>query len=95
MDLRCHDEANVIIMPGYCVAGTVGHRLLHGERNIEVNGRRVHIKMRVEYMSFSAHADAKGIMQLIRMTKPKNVMFVHGEAAKVKFCVYSSHREEK
>ena len=82
-------------MPGYCVAGTVGHRLLHGERNIEVNGRRVHIKMRVEYMSFSAHADAKGIMQLIRMTKPKNVMFVHGEAAKVKFCVYLSHREKK
>ena len=80
-------------MPGYCVAGTVGHRLLHGERNIEVNGRRVHIKMRVEYMSFSAHADAKGIMQLIRMTKPKNVMFVHGEAAKVNFGVEFSQRE--
>ena len=75
------------------MAGTVGHRLLHGERNIEVNGRRVHIKMRVEYMSFSAHADAKGIMQLIRMTKPENVMFVHGEAAKVKFCIELS--EEK
>ena len=29
---------------------------------------------------------AKGIMQLIRMTKPKNVMFVHGEAAKVALC---------
>jgi len=70
-------------MPGYCVAGTVGHRLLHGERRMEVNGRLVNIKIKVEYMSFSAHADAKGIMQLIRMTKPKNVMFVHGEAAKV------------
>lgn len=89
----CHDEANCIIMPGYCVAGTVGHRLLHGERRMDVNGRIVTIKMRVEYMSFSAHADAKGIMQLIRMTKPKHVMFVHGEAAKMEFLAKKVHKE--
>jgi len=71
-------------MPGYCVAGTVGHRILHGERRIQMGSRVVDIKMKVEYMSFSAHADAKGIMQLVRMVKPKNLMFVHGEAAKVK-----------
>jgi integrator complex subunit 11 len=34
-------------------------------------------------MSFSAHADAKGIMQLIDHVKPKNVMFVHGENSKM------------
>ena len=80
---RCTDEKNCIIMPGYCVAGTVGHRILHGERRIQMGSRVVDIKMKVEYMSFSAHADAKGIMQLVRMVKPKNLMFVHGEAAKV------------
>lgn len=36
-------------------------------------------------MSFSAHADAKGIMQLIRNVKPGNVMFVHGEDIKMEF----------
>ena len=36
-------------------------------------------------MSFSAHADAKGIMQLIRHCEPKNVMLVHGENAKMDF----------
>lgn len=36
-------------------------------------------------MSFSAHADAKGIMLLIRNVEPKNVMFVHGENAKMEF----------
>ena len=41
--------------------------------------------MAVEYMSFSAHADAKGIMQLIRYCEPRNVMLVHGEAAKMEF----------
>lgn len=36
-------------------------------------------------MSFSAHADAKGIMQLIQNCEPKNVLLVHGEAAKMDF----------
>lgn len=41
--------------------------------------------MQVEYMSFSAHADAKGIMQLIRQAEPRNVLLVHGEAKKMEF----------
>ena len=41
--------------------------------------------MSVQYMSFSAHADAKGIMQLVRMCGPRNVMLVHGEAGKMEF----------
>lgn len=41
--------------------------------------------MAVEYMSFSAHADAKGIMQLIQNCEPRNVLLVHGEAAKMEF----------
>ncbi len=41
--------------------------------------------MSVQYMSFSAHADAKGIMQLVSWCEPKNVMLVHGEAAKMEF----------
>lgn len=36
-------------------------------------------------MSFSAHADAKGIMQLIKDVGPRHVMFVHGEDAKMEF----------
>ena len=39
----------------------------------------------MEYLSFSAHADAKGIMQLIRFIEPKNVMLVHGELKKMEF----------
>lgn len=41
--------------------------------------------MAIEYMSFSAHADAKGIMQLIQNCEPRNVLLVHGEAAKMEF----------
>merc|ERR1711862_481889 len=45
----------------------------------------VEVKMSVQYMSFSAHADAKGIMQLISYCEPRNVMLVHGEAVKMEF----------
>lgn len=41
--------------------------------------------MQVEYMSFSAHADAKGIMQLVGQAEPERVLLVHGEAKKMEF----------
>ena len=80
------NENNMVIMPGYCVQGTVGHKILNGAKKIEFENRQViDVKMAVEYMSFSAHADAKGIMQLIQYCEPRNVMLVHGEAVKMEF----------
>jgi len=35
-------------------------------------------------MSFSAHADSKGIMELLTHLEPKNVFLVHGEKQKMK-----------
>ena len=110
-----------VIMPGYCVQGTVGHKILSGQRKLEMEGRQVvsphlslpalwiplgwvealgtttcadgphtamlqlEVKMQVEYMSFSAHADAKGIMQLVGQAEPENVLLVHGETKKMEF----------
>ncbi|XP_038232292.1 integrator complex subunit 11 isoform X1 [Dermochelys coriacea] len=80
------NEKNMVIMPGYCVQGTVGHKILSGQRKLEMEGRQIlEVKMQVEYMSFSAHADAKGIMQLIRQAEPRSVLLVHGEAKKMEF----------
>ena len=39
----------------------------------------------VRYLSFSAHADAKGIMGLIQQCAPPHVMLVHGEHQKMEF----------
>ena len=39
--------------------------------------------MKILSMSFSAHADCRGILQLIRHLEPKNVIFVHGEKFKM------------
>jgi integrator complex subunit 11 len=79
-------EQNMIIIPGYCVAGTVGHKILNGQRKIELENKQIlDVKLSVEYMSFSAHADSKGIMQLIKNCEPKNVVLVHGENQKMDF----------
>ena len=80
----CHDPRNVVILPGFCVAGTVGAKVLAGEKVIDVDKyNKVNVNMKIENLSFSAHADAKGILQLLRMSNAKNVMLVHGEKQKM------------
>ena len=43
----------------------------------------IDVKLQVKNLSFSAHADARGIKQLIQMCQPKNVVLVHGEKSKM------------
>ena len=55
--------------------------------------RKIDVKLDVKYMSFSAHADARGIASLIRRTEPQCVVFVHGEAAKMELMAERVRRE--
>ncbi|KAJ3200481.1 hypothetical protein HDU83_003133 [Entophlyctis luteolus] len=80
----CSNPKNMIILPGYCVPGTVGAKVLAGEKVIDIDvTTRINVNLQVKNLSFSAHTDAKGILQLIGMCKPRNVMLVHGEAQKM------------
>lgn len=80
------NENNMVILPGFCVHGTVGYKIIQGAKKIEFENRQVvEVKLSVQYMSFSAHADAKGIMQLIQYCEPRAVMLVHGESNKMEF----------
>lgn len=78
---------NMVIIPGYCVKGTVGNKLLTMDpatRTIELDRRTsLRVELQVRYLSFSAHADARGILQLIRQADPQNVCLVHGEKEKM------------
>ncbi|XP_035828983.1 integrator complex subunit 11 [Aplysia californica] len=42
-------EANMVIMPGYCVAGTVGHRILNGARKIELENKQTGIMQLISH----------------------------------------------
>jgi len=79
----CTDEKNLLIIPGYCSPGTMGDILLKGAKNIEIDGKFVQIKCEIVNMSFSAHADAQGLLKLIGQVKPENVVLVHGEKEKM------------
>ncbi|KAI9309595.1 beta-lactamase-like protein [Cunninghamella echinulata] len=80
------DPKNMVILPGYCVAGTVGHKVLSGQKVIDVDKfTKINVNLQVRNLSFSAHADAKGIMQLIRHSEPRNVVLVHGERGQMDY----------
>merc|ERR1719272_1760794 len=73
------DPGNMVLVPGYCVQGTLGAKVQSGAKQIEVEGRSLPVRCKVSQASFSVHADAKGILQLIRTAQPRCVMLVHGE----------------
>ena len=77
------DPKNAIIIPGYCMPGTIGNQVLTGEKLITIDGKRVPVNMQVFNMSFSAHADSKGIIELLTHLEPQNVFLVHGEKHKM------------
>ena len=72
--------------------GTIGHKIQSGEKKINIDGKDIYVKIRVFSMSFSAHADSKGIMDLLQQLEPKNIMLVHGEKEKMK--VLANHIKE-
>lgn len=78
------DKNNCVIIPGYCTAGTVGNKILNGERIVEIDKQNIQVNCEVYYMSFSAHADAKGILSLVKNASPRNLVLVHGDVEVMK-----------
>ena len=78
------EAKNCVIIAGYCSPGTVGNKILNGEKKIEIDGEIIEVKCEVYYMSFSAHADQKGLLQLINNISPKNLMLIHGDVEAMK-----------
>jgi metallo-beta-lactamase family protein len=81
---RLPDPINSVLLVGYQVRGTRGHRLLSGERAVKMLGRYVPVRAQVRNLSaFSVHADASELVDWLRRmpSAPLGVFAVHGEAA--------------
>ncbi|CAM6102771.1 unnamed protein product [Calypogeia fissa] len=78
-------ELNMVVVPGFCVAGTVGNKLISGKTTkLEIDKRSpLDVRCQIHQLSFSAHTDAKGIMDLVKHVNPRNVVLVHGEKPKM------------
>lgn len=76
------DARNLLVMPGYCLPGTVGNLIQSRASQVDVgSGRIVDVRCQVEYMSHSDHTDSRGILELISQAAPGQVVLVHGAAA--------------
>ena len=54
----CSDKKNGCIVAGYCVEGTLAKLILsHPTEITAMNGQKLPLNMKVEYISFSAHTD--------------------------------------
>ena len=74
-------ENGCILLTGYQIEDTPGDKLLKTSY-FESEGERFKVKMEVEKFDFSAHADRKELLNLIRSINPKKIVCVHGEKTK-------------
>ena len=91
--LWASDSRNLVLFTSHCIRGTLGHRLLQGATavNVCVRASDASIKVSnplsvtcaVRQHSFSAHADAKGLLSLMGRSCPQTVVLVHGERRKM------------
>ena len=76
------DARNSVVFVGYQAEGTLGRRLVEGEKNITLFGEAVHVNAEIYNLEgFSGHADQNGLYSWIASftQKPKQVFLVHGE----------------
>ncbi|MBI4896592.1 MAG: MBL fold metallo-hydrolase [Candidatus Aenigmarchaeota archaeon] len=70
---------NKILFTGYLVEETAGKKLMETKK-LEHLEEIMHVHCDVQQFDFSAHADQRGLFDIIRKTKPKQVVCVHGDA---------------
>jgi metallo-beta-lactamase family protein len=74
---------NKLLMVGYQAKGTLGNELQNGAKEVEIDKKKVAIKLKVETFHLSAHADRPQLLNLLTKVKGlKNVFIVHGEKSK-------------
>ncbi len=77
------DRRNKIILVGYQAEGTRGRALLEGAKELELDGRMVEIRLKVDQAPFSGHSDYQELLQFTKSVKGlKTVFVVHGEERK-------------
>lgn len=76
------DPNSTVLFVGYQAPGTLGRRIVDGEKVVRIFGEEIAVNARIEYIEgYSGHADQEWLMNFIYsfITKPKHVFLVHGE----------------
>ncbi len=78
---------STIMFVGYQAIGTLGRRIIEGEKEVRILGQNYPVRARIAKINgFSAHADRDEILQWLTALKkpPKKLFVVHGEAESAK-----------
>jgi len=81
-ELLAPDEKNIIFLPGYQGVGTIGDRLLQGEKEFTINQQLFTVSAKIiQSQAFSAHADENGLVNWLNpsIKTLKDIYLVHGE----------------
>ncbi|MEM2909282.1 MAG: MBL fold metallo-hydrolase [Candidatus Bilamarchaeaceae archaeon] len=84
LEKLAENPSSTIIFVGYQAPGTLGRRITEGERLIKIGGREIELKLRVEQVRISGHADYNELLQFIKGVKDlKRVFLIHGEKPEI------------
>jgi metallo-beta-lactamase family protein len=79
---RIEDRNTHLLVIGFQAPGTLGHRLVHGARQVRIYGRTKRVKAKIERLyGFSAHADRNELTKFftsLRGQPPRHIFAVHG-----------------
>jgi metallo-beta-lactamase family protein len=74
---------STILIAGFCAEGTLGHRLLNGQKNISMGGRDYPVYAKIASTDvFSSHPDQHELMKYLDATineKTEHIFLVHGD----------------
>jgi metallo-beta-lactamase family protein len=85
------DEHSTLLVVGYQAVGTIGRRLIEGQKTIEVTNTKEHIPVRAHIETlygYSAHRDGQGLLEFANKAADqgtKEIFVVHGEPASTMF----------
>ena len=73
---------STILFVGYQAPGTLGRKIVDGEKKVRIFGEEFSVNARIEYIEgYSGHADQEWLLNFVYSfyTKPKHIFLVHGE----------------
>ncbi|KAI3428832.1 hypothetical protein D9Q98_007649 [Chlorella vulgaris] len=80
----CEDPRNCVIIADFAVQGTLARDILGNPSEVMTrNGVKVPLRMQVDAISFSAHADFPQTSEFLDALQPPHVVLVHGEATEM------------